>query len=58
MTRDINRLSMEVVKAMNLTFISETPLSLFTNITNTPITTPGIKIKLNEKNLAFFISKD
>ena len=46
MTRDINKLIMEVVKAINLIFISETPLSLFTNITNTPI----MGIKSNDDN--------
>ena len=37
MTRDINKLITDVVKAINFIFISETPLSLFTSITNTPI---------------------
>lgn len=37
MTRDTNRLSIDVVKAIIFMFSNETPLFLLTSITNTPI---------------------
>jgi hypothetical protein len=36
MTKDTNKLSMDVVKAINLIVINETPLSLLTKIASTP----------------------
>ena len=35
-TKDINKLTIELVRAINLTLVNEIPLSLFTSITSTP----------------------
>ena len=45
MTRDTNKLIMDVVKAVNFMFKTETPLSLLTSMTNTPIM--GIKSRVD-----------
>lgn len=42
----MNKLTIEVVRAINLTFFNETPFSLFTNIA----TTPKIGIKSKDNN--------
>lgn len=44
--KEINKLTIEVVRAINLTFFKETPFSLFTNIA----TTPKIGIKSKDNN--------
>ena len=43
--KDTNKLNIDAVKAINLILVNETPLSLLTNIKNTPII--GIKSKDN-----------
>lgn len=42
-TKDTNKLSIDVVKAINFILVTETSLSLFISITNTP--NKGIKSK-------------
>ena len=44
--KEMNKLSIEVVRAINLTFVNETPFSLFTSIA----TTPKIGIKSKDNN--------
>ena len=44
-TKDINKLTIELVRAINLTLVNEIPLSLFTSITSTP-KRGGLKVKM------------
>jgi len=44
--KEMNKLIIEVVRAINLTFVNETPFSLFTSIA----TTPKIGIKSKDNN--------